>query len=143
MLEALADDLNTPAALARLQGIRDPGILKKSAQLLGLLEQDSALWFGRRLGPGQREVAPEGSRVREEAEPMQDALEAEFEAETARIEALIAARAEAKKRRDYAEADRIRAALAGQGICWRTGRKARSGAEPSPPHSTSLILRSR
>jgi cysteinyl-tRNA synthetase len=45
VIEALSDDLNTPAALTRLQAIDDPGALKASASLLGLLEQTSEQWF--------------------------------------------------------------------------------------------------
>ena len=85
VLEALADDLNTPAALARLSAIGDAGVLKASGALLGLLEQGGQAWF--HGGGGD-----------------------------ARIETLIIERAEAKKRRDFVEADRIRDALAGEGI---------------------------
>jgi cysteinyl-tRNA synthetase len=81
---ALADDLNTPLALSRLSAIDDPGALKASAALLGLLAQPAASWF---QGEGDD-----------------------------RIEALIAARAQAKAARNFAEADRIRADLASQGI---------------------------
>jgi len=45
VIEALSDDLNTPAALARLQAIDDPGTLKASARLLGLLEGSAERWF--------------------------------------------------------------------------------------------------
>ena len=45
VLEALADDLNTPLALTRLMAIDDPAAIKASAALLGLLEQDSENWF--------------------------------------------------------------------------------------------------
>jgi len=45
VVEALSDDLNTPAALARLQAIDDPAGLKSSAQLLGLLGGSAAEWF--------------------------------------------------------------------------------------------------
>ncbi|HEU5285023.1 MAG TPA: cysteine--tRNA ligase [Sphingomicrobium sp.] len=45
VLEALADDLNTPLALTRLMAIDDPGAVKASAALLGLLEQDAEAWF--------------------------------------------------------------------------------------------------
>jgi len=45
VLDALADDLNTPAALARLQAIDDPAAVKGSAQLLGLVAQTSDQWF--------------------------------------------------------------------------------------------------
>ena len=84
VLEALADDLNSPLALARLSALEDGGVLRASAALLGLLGSSSAAWF---QGEGD-----------------------------ARIDAQIAARSEAKRRRDFGEADRIRDALAAEGI---------------------------
>ncbi|HET7575253.1 MAG TPA: cysteine--tRNA ligase [Sphingomicrobium sp.] len=45
VIDALSDDLNTPAALTRLQAIADPGTLKASAALLGLLESSAEDWF--------------------------------------------------------------------------------------------------
>jgi len=43
--EALSDDLNTPAALARLQAIENPSVLKASAGLLGLVSDTAEQWF--------------------------------------------------------------------------------------------------
>jgi cysteinyl-tRNA synthetase len=43
--DALADDLNTPLAVARLNAIDDPAVLKASAKLLGLLSQSTDQWF--------------------------------------------------------------------------------------------------
>ena len=84
VLDALADDLNTPLALSRLSAIEDAAALKASAALLGLLQESAAAWF---------QGGADG-----------------------RIDALIAARAEAKKSRNFPEADRIRADLAAEGI---------------------------
>ena len=45
VIEALYDDLNTPLALTRLVAIEDAGVLKGSAQLLGLLTTGAEQWF--------------------------------------------------------------------------------------------------
>ncbi|MBA2770499.1 MAG: cysteine--tRNA ligase [Sphingomonas sp.] len=45
MIEALADDLNTPLALMRLMALEEPGAVKASAALLGLLASSAEQWF--------------------------------------------------------------------------------------------------
>ena len=94
-LAVLGDDLNTPNAIARLHELArdankgDPvaaGKLKASAAMLGLLEGDAEAWFKGDAG------------------------------DEADILAAIEARLAARKNRDFAEADRIRDALAARGI---------------------------
>ena len=89
VVAALADDLNTPLALARLAAIHDPATLRASGQLMGLLGELSEQWF---RGNGDE-----------------------------RVEGQIAARADAKARRDFAEADRIRDELKSEGILLEDG----------------------
>lgn len=102
VVEALADDINTPAALAALHEIatnlnkaetmaekaRLKGDFMASAYLLGLLYQSPEAWF----------------KGDESAD------------EDAEIEAKIKARAEAKKNKDWATADKIRDELKAAGI---------------------------
>jgi len=89
VVEALADDLNTPLALSRLAAIDDGATLRASGQLLGLVAMAADAWF---RGGARPEV-----------------------------DARVSARAEAKKRRDFAEADRIRAELLEEGIVLEDG----------------------
>ena len=100
---ALLDDLNTPQAIVYIdelvtalnKGDTDTGALKgqivAAGGALGLLQQDVDAWFKWRAagqtGPSDGE-----------------------------IEAMIAARLEARKNKDYAESDRIRDALTAQGV---------------------------
>ncbi|MBI1215231.1 MAG: class I tRNA ligase family protein, partial [Alphaproteobacteria bacterium] len=103
-LDALKDDLNTPKALAELAQLAktfsttDDGAkaqaraqLLAAGEMIGLLQQDPEAWF---KGAGQ----------------------AGANDDAAAIEELIEKRAEAKKAKDFKEADRIRDELAAQGI---------------------------
>lgn len=100
---ALEDDLNFAGAIAELFRIakaarrattaadraKYKAALREAGGLLGLLQEDPALWFGQPTGE---------------------------DGETARIQRLVEARRAARSARDYATADRIRDELAGLGV---------------------------
>jgi cysteinyl-tRNA synthetase len=99
--EAMNDDFNTPEAVAvlfelvneinRLKSVETARLLKSLAGVLGLLSRDASVF----LHAGT---------------PSADGLQTE------QIEAQIAARAAAKKAKNYAEADSIRKALVDAGV---------------------------
>ena len=90
LLDALADDLNTPAAFTRLHAIAaigDKAQLLAAGKLLGILQEDPDIWLGYKV-----------------------------EGDTEWIEDLLAERTEAKKNKNFARADEIRNELHSKGI---------------------------
>jgi cysteinyl-tRNA synthetase len=99
VLAALCDDLNTPLALAELSALATEankaeafqwpklkGQILAAGRLLGLLQRDPEEWARGDAGDAQR------------------------------VDALVAKRIEARKAKDFAEADRIRKELAAEGV---------------------------
>jgi cysteinyl-tRNA synthetase len=86
----LLDDLNTPAALAELHRLETPETLRAAANLFGFL--------------GQTRSAREQTRI------------AASGVDVAAVEALIAARREARAAKDWPASDRARDALAAMGV---------------------------
>jgi cysteinyl-tRNA synthetase len=110
VLEALEDDLNTPKAIAALHALRSEAAkgskgaaacLKASAGLMGFLQQGRDEWKAWR---------PAGTQI-----------------EDAKVEGLVAARLEARKRKDFAESDRIRDELAALGVQLKDTRNKETG----------------
>jgi cysteinyl-tRNA synthetase len=105
LLAPLRDDLNTPLAIAAAHQIAgevaddhegdERAMFRSALNLLGLMQQTASEW---------RAWRPAGLKIDE-----------------ARVAELIAARAAARGRRDFAEADRIRGELDRMGVALKDG----------------------
>ena len=105
LLGALCEDLNTSVAIAKaLEGVKH--ILRENA----LTESDAqgAIWFLNRVNDLLGIVRLEND--------LGCQVEAAVDIDASRIDALIAERAEAKKSKNFARADEIRAQLDAEGI---------------------------
>jgi len=109
-VDALADDLNTPQAFAVLHQLRDEAAggpdgakacLKATGQMLGLLQHSASEWTA------ERRTAANVSETQ--------------------IVDFISARAAARKAKNYAEADRIRAELDTMGIALKDSKDPETG----------------
>jgi cysteinyl-tRNA synthetase len=103
LIAALADDLNSPAALAHLHALANDG---KAAEL-----RRDAAWLG---------VDIEAVIASDNAAPDIDA------ATRARIEALVAERLAARTAKDWAASDRLRDDLAAMGVALKDGKDGTS-----------------
>ena len=101
VVEALSDDLNTPAALAAIAGI----------------EQDREALLGALAFLGLPSLGAERHRAASGRSSDPDA---------ARIDALVGDRVAARKAKNWAESDRIRDALAAEGIALEDGASGTS-----------------
>jgi cysteinyl-tRNA synthetase len=98
-VEALADDLNTPKMMAELHALDSGGAhaeLASNLHALGFLSESAKAWEARK--------------------------KAAIQVDPARVEALIAARKDARASRNWAESDRIRDELASMGVALKDNK---------------------
>jgi cysteinyl-tRNA synthetase len=99
VVEALADDLNTPLMLSNVHELRYDDEIDRALKLIGIDVRSYAKWL----------------RIQD------------MSISSGNVDELIAARAEARKAKNYAEADRIRAELDARGIALKDSKDRDTG----------------
>jgi cysteinyl-tRNA synthetase len=95
LIEALADDLNTPLTLSRINDLNGDDAVDTALLLVGVDVRSYAKW-----------------------------LRAQEQRSSSEVSELLAARTAARARKDFAESDRIRDELAAMGIAIKDGKDA-------------------
>ena len=122
-LEPLADDLNTPLAVARLRDLRAlENVMQVGGSMTAVLARAGRDWKPKagQAGAALREAAAALGLLPSDPEAWRKG--GAGEGDDAEIEAAINARLAARANRDWAEADRIRADLAARGIVLEDGK---------------------
>jgi cysteinyl-tRNA synthetase len=114
VVEALGDDLNTPVALQAVDQLAHQ-VFRFWEEATRAADAGDDLGYGQCVGYTRQAAAHLASAGRLLGLGT-DPVEWFRNEEDSRIDALVTARTEAKKARNFAEADRIRAELAAQGI---------------------------
>jgi cysteinyl-tRNA synthetase len=115
IVDALSDDLNTPKAIAELHALRNRAAHKDNGEAADALAASLAfLGFDR--------GALYAWLDKEKAAVMED-----FSGLEPKIDALIAARIEARNAKDWSEADRIRDELVEMGVTLMDGKDPKTG----------------
>ena len=114
--EDLENDLGTPAALSRVQkAVKDSSLSPSEAlELVGRM--DSVLGLGLLKSAKEALQSQAASLSSASSAAVGSAVSHEGDSEAAEIDALVAARVQAKKDKNFAEADRIRDELTARGI---------------------------
>ena len=111
VIEALSDDLNTPKAIAELHGLRNAaqkadgfeahGEFVATLKFLGFLGESAESWAAKRRAAAG--------------------------IDTAKIEALVAARLTARNAKNFAESDRLRDELVAMGVTIKDAKDPKTG----------------
>ncbi len=116
ILDALSDDLNTPKVIAELHKLHGAGHFESLRAALGLLGFSGERAKIHRRNSSTAEIAVEGGEATYSIGPSES-----------KVGALVAARLDARKAKNFAEADRIRGELEAMGIVLKDAKDPKTG----------------